>query len=66
MFRDMNEDKSLDVSYNLDFMEMDGTFKNNIEIPLTFTYGAEPESISNVNEYKGDGPAIQPSALNQF
>ncbi len=47
-------------------MEMDGTYDHNIEIPLTFTYGAEPESICNVNEYNRKGPAVKTNACNHF
>ncbi len=45
-------------------MEMDGTYDHNIEIPLTFTYVAEPESIFNVNEHNRNGPAVKTNALN--
>ncbi len=37
--QDTNENSSIDVSYNPDFMEMDKTYKHNIKIPLKFTYG---------------------------
>ncbi len=35
-------------------------------IPLTFTYGAKPESISNVHEYHSIPPVIKTNALNCF
>ena len=47
-------------------MEKDGTYDHNIEIPLTFTYSAEPESICNVNEYIGEGSVVKTNALNCF
>ncbi len=66
VFQYINKESGLDLSYNSDFMEMDGTYKHNIKISLTFTDGAEPESICNVNECNHDGPAIKPNAKNQF
>ncbi len=34
-----------DKSYNPDFVEIDDTYDHNIQIPLTFTNGAVPESM---------------------
>ncbi len=45
---------------------MNGTYDHNIEIPLTFTYGAEPESIFSVNKYIGKGPVVTTNVLNCF
>ncbi len=47
-------------------MEIYGTYDHNIEIPLMFTYSAEPESICNVNEYNREGPVVKTNALNCF
>ncbi len=47
-------------------MELDGTYKHNIDIPLTFTYGAESESMCNINQYNGKGPGVTTNALNCF
>ncbi len=33
--------------------------EHNIEIPLSFTCGAKPESIHNVNEYNSIGPVLK-------
>ncbi len=41
LFRDTIKDHAIDPLYKPEFMEMDGTYVHNIEIPLTFTYGAE-------------------------
>ncbi len=49
-----------------EFMEMDGTSDHNIEIPLTSTYGTEPESIWNFNKYNRKGPAVTTNAFNHF
>ncbi len=62
VFQNINQDSGIGKCYNLDFMEMDGTCKHNIKIPLMFTYGAEPESMCNVNEYIGDGAETKPNA----
>ncbi len=42
LFQDINGDCVINPLYKLDFIEMDGTYDHNIEIPFTFTYGAEP------------------------
>ncbi len=65
-FQDINEDCVIDPSYKLIYMEMDGTYVQNIEILFTFTYSAEPESIYNANEYNGNGPVVTTNALNHF
>ncbi len=54
------------ISYRPEFMEMDGTYDYNIEIPLSFTYDAEPKRICNVNEYNSEGSAIKANALHCF
>ncbi len=59
LINDINNKCVLNKSHRPEFMEMDGTYDHNIEIPLTFTYGAEPESICNINEYNGEGPALE-------
>ncbi len=51
----------LDKLYRPKFMEMDGTYNYNIEIPLTFTYSVEPKSICNVNEYNREGQLVKTS-----
>ncbi len=51
LIEDIKNKFVLDKSYRPEFMEMDGTYSHNIKIPLTITYGIEPESICNVNEY---------------
>ncbi len=66
MFQNINKDSGIGKSYNSDFMEMDGTYKHNIIIPLMSTYGAEPKSICSVNEYIGDCAETNPYAWNQF
>ncbi len=33
---------------------------------MTFTYAAKPESICNVSEYNGVGPAVKTNTLNCF
>ncbi len=48
-----------DKSYNPDYMEMDGTYGQNIQIPLPFTYGAVPESIFNCHVYNKPGCLIR-------
>ncbi len=48
-FQDINKECVIYPSYKPKFMEMDGTYLHNIEIPLTFTYDAEPESTWNIN-----------------
>ncbi len=53
LFQDINEVCVIDRLYKPEFMEMDGTYEHKIENPLTFTYGAELESMCNVNEYIG-------------
>ncbi len=52
--------------YRPEFMEMDGTHDHNIEIPLTFTYSVEPESICSINEYNREGQAVTTNSLNHF
>ncbi len=47
---DINKDSVINHLCKLKFMEMGGIYEHNIEISLTFTYVAEPESICNVNE----------------
>ncbi len=66
LFRDIYKDHVIDPSYKPEFMEMDGTYAHNIEIPLTFTNGAEPESIYNVNEYNRKGPVDTINTLNHL
>ncbi len=47
VFWDISNESGIDLSYDPDFMEMDETYKHNIEILLTFTYGVQQESICN-------------------
>ncbi len=47
-------------------METDGTYDHDIQIPLTFTYGAIQECMCNYHFYNGPGPAIRDYALNRF
>ncbi len=56
---DIKDKRILNKLYRPEFMEMDRTYGHNIEIPLTFTYGAEPVSICIVNEYNGEGLAVK-------
>ncbi len=44
--------------YNPEYLEMDGTNDQIIEIPLTFTSGVVPESVWNHHHYNGPGAAI--------
>ncbi len=63
LFQDINKDYVIDPLYKPEFMEINGTYVHNIEMPLIFTYGAEPGSICNVNKYKRKGPAVTTNAL---
>jgi len=45
LFWDINNEQVSYPSHKPEFMEMDETYVHNIEIPLAFTYGAEPESL---------------------
>ncbi len=47
-------------------MEMDGTYDHNIQITLTFTYGAVPESIWNHHACNGASRAIRENALKWY
>ncbi len=59
----LKNERVLDKLYRPEFMEMDGTYDNNIEISLTFSYGAESKSLCHVNEYNRDDPAVEVNAL---
>ncbi len=66
VFWDINEENGINVLYKLEYMDMDGTYNHKIEIPLTFTYGAKPESIYNMNKYDSIGHALKlASSLNR-
>ncbi len=66
MFQDINKEISINVCHKPGFMEMDGTYKHNIEILLNFTYRDESESICNVRECNSKGPSNQTNALNHL
>ncbi len=61
---DIYKDHYINPSYEPEFMEMDGSYAHNNEIPLTFTYCAEPESLYNVNKGNGKDPAATINAHN--
>ncbi len=63
---DINAELVLDKLYRPEFMEMDGTYDHNNEIPLTFSYGVEPKSICNVNKHKGKVQRLKPMHLIVF
>ncbi len=64
LFQDIDEGHIINPLYKIaEFMEMDGTYVHNIEIPLTFTYSAEPKSICNVNKHNQKGPS---GTINEF
>ncbi len=63
---EINNERILVRSCRPEFMEKDGTYDHNIEIPLTFTCTAEPESTCNVNKYIKKGPVVKTNVLNHF
>ncbi len=66
LINDISNKHVLEKLYRPEFLEMDGSQHHNIEIQLTFTYDAEPESTCNVNEYNREGLAVKTNALNHF
>ncbi len=64
-FSDIKKTMAMTLHTNI-FLEIDGTYDHNIEIPLNFTHGAEQESICNVNKYNQKGPVVTSNALNHF
>ncbi len=43
-----NYDCVPDLSYNPDFMKMDSIYNQNMNMPLTFNYGKEPEKLLTI------------------
>ncbi len=59
-------DVDLGVSYNPNFMEMDGTYDCNIKIPMNFSYWTVPKSIHNIYIYNECSPPFRDNAPNRF
>ncbi len=64
--QDTNKESSLEYAYKPKLTETNGKYNDTIEILLTFTYGSKSQSICNVSEYNGVGPAVKTNSLNHF
>ncbi len=55
-----------DLIYNPKFIDLDGTYDQNIKILLTFSYVNKPEKMTNYSKNNGYEPLIKDSVLNSF